>query len=180
MLGKMRTIFDSRRVLVVSAIVYTASQIAIGLILLPLGPARVLELQTSVSPEFISSVLGDWRAAGTLRIFINHFYLDFFHPLFYGALLLALMARLLNEEKAPSRWNWLLLAPVLAAAMDLCENILYVAFIADGTNITGLTSALSGCASITKWALSGISIAIIVALFVKRMIGRGERGGVNY
>ncbi|MBP7582418.1 MAG: hypothetical protein KBA61_00190 [Spirochaetes bacterium] len=167
MLGKIRKIFDSQRIIIGSAIIYAASQIAIGLILLPLGPVRVLELQSSVSPVFISSVLGDWRAAGTLRIFINHFYLDFFHPFFYGVLLLALMARLLNAARVSPRWNWLLFAPILAAAMDLCENIFYVAFIADSSNITDITSAFSGSASIIKWALSGLSIMIISALFVK-------------
>ena len=178
MLEKMRMIFDSRRVISGSAILYAASQITIGLILLPLGPARVLELQTSVSPEFISSVLGDWRAAGTLRVFINHFYLDFFHPFFYGALLLALMARFLNVARVSPRWNWLLLAPILAAAMDLCENILYVAFIADRSNITVLTSVLSGLASITKWALVGLSVIIISALFVKWVIKHRDAAGV--
>lgn len=178
LLGKIRARFDSRRVLVASAIVYFISQVSIGAILMPLGPARVLELQTSLSRVLIASVLEEWRGAGILRIFINHFYLDFFHPMFYCALLLSLLSWLLNAGSYSPRWNIVLLAPIIAAAMDLTENIFYVMYIADGSTITSLTAAASGAASIAKWALAGFSITLISALIVKRMMRKPKLIGL--
>lgn len=168
MLEKIRVLCDSERIILGLAIIYTISQISIGLILLPLGLARVLKLQTSVSPKFIALVLDQWRAGGALQIFITHFYIDFFHPVFYGVLLLALMSHLFNEEKVTSRWNKLLVAPLFAAGMDLVENIMYVMFITDKSTITSMTALLSGGASITKWVLSGFSIIVIAVLIVRK------------
>ena len=173
-LEKVRTLFDSRRCLLMSASLYLCSQFAIGLILRPLNVEKVLAMQTTLSPEVIASILDEWRRMGVLDIFLRHFYPDFLHPFLYCVLLLSLMSRSFNRAGLGPRWNLLLLAPPVACMMDVAENIFHLTFAADPGSITGLNAALSGLASMTKWGLAGLSLAAVIALFIMKP-GRPRR-----
>ena len=170
LLEKLRTACGSKRLLVASAVVYLCSQVAIGAILEPLGIGRVMRLQTTLSAEVMASVLNGWRDAGLMQAYIRHFYVDFFHPVFYGIVLIALLSRLFNDGNFPPKWNVLLLAPVTAGAMDIVENILQVMFVADPVSLTSAAAFASGAATMTKWGLAFFSMCIIIALTVKRMV----------
>jgi hypothetical protein len=176
LLEKIRTACDSKRLLAVSAVAYFCSQLAIGVILEPLGIGRVMRLQTTLSAEVMASVLNGWRDAGLIHAYITHFYVDFFHPVFYGTLLIALLSRLLNSGNLPSKWNILLLAPAAAGVMDIGENILQVMFVADPASLTSAAANVSGAATLAKWGLAFFSVCVIIILAAKRVIrGRASR-----
>ena len=129
-----------------------------------------MRLQTTLSAEVMASVLNGWRDAGVMHAYIRHFYVDFFHPLFYGTVLIALMSRLLNGGNFPLKWNILLLAPMTAGAMDIVENILQVMFVADPVSLTSAAAFASGAATLAKWGLACFSMCVIIALTAKRMV----------
>ncbi len=176
---KIRTACISKRLLGVSSLVYCCSQLAIGAILEPLGIDRVMKLQTTLSAEVMASVLNGWRDAGLLHWYIRHFYVDFFHPVFYGTMLIALLSRLLGDGNFPSKWSLLLLAPVTAGAMDIIENIFQLMFIADPASLTSAAAFTCGVATMTKWGLAFFSACVIIVLLTKRMVrermSRGTR-----
>ncbi len=169
LLEKIRTACDSKCVLIVSAFLYLCSQLAIGAILKPLRIDRVMRLQTTLSAEVMASVLNGWRDAGLMDAYVRHFYVDFFHPLLYATVLIAFMSRLLNEGNFSQKWNILLLAPAVAGAMDIIENILQVMFVVNPLSLTSATAFASGAATLIKWGLAFLSICGIIALMAKRM-----------
>ena len=173
LLEKIRTSCNSKRLLAVSSIVYCCSQLAIGAILEPLGIDRVMRLQTTLSAEVMTSVLNGWRDAGLIHWYTRHFYVDFFHPVFYVTMLIALLSRLLSDGNFPPKWNLLLLVPVTAGAMDIVENIFQLMFVADPASLTSAAAFVSGAATMTKWGLAFFSVCAIIVLTAKRM-GRGR------
>jgi len=163
------------RTLAVLGLVYLASQLAIAGILHPLGPGTVLELQTTFSAERFREILEQWRTAGLLDRYRAHYGLDLLHPVLYGALLAALLARGLDAHAAPARWDRLLWLPVAAAACDGIENGLHLWVLADPARIGAALVAASAFAAWLKWALVAVSLVVATALLVRGRGGRPER-----
>jgi len=166
-LDAMRSFADSKKILFPAGAVYLVSQMAIGAILHPLGIGDVIRMQSTLSSVAMGAVLDRWDAAGQTGRFISHFYPDFLHPLWYGILLTALMARTFNGASIGRRWNIALVLPCLAAVMDLLENCLHVSFVINRGNLSDLTAAVAGTASLLKWSLAGSSMAVIAGAFVR-------------
>ncbi len=162
-------------------IVYAASQTAIIAILAPLGLARVMAVQVSVSPEAVARAFAEWSAEGLLGRYRFHFTFDLTHPLWYGAFLFLVTARLMPlgttpaEDRVAVRAGRALLAlPIAAAILDTAENAAHLAFLYDGARIRQPWVALSGSASILKWILSAASL-VVVAIALVRFINRRIR-----
>lgn len=154
----------STRFLVVSAVLFVASQASIGAILRDVGPARVLRAQTTFSKETFLAIVGEWQREGVMPQYYRHFIPDFVHPVWYALLFAALLARGLDRQGLPERWNAVLLLPFVAGAFDLVENCLHLLFLSDLGAVTQPLIALSALASNLKWALLAVSLVVVLGL----------------
>jgi hypothetical protein len=70
-------------------LIFLISQTGILFFLFQLpNPLDALWLQLTYSPETFRSIVLSWSAEH-LNFYLNHYYLDFVHPLIYGSLLVA-------------------------------------------------------------------------------------------
>ncbi|MFW6066908.1 MAG: hypothetical protein ACOC97_01110 [Myxococcota bacterium] len=167
--ARARARLASWRVVGVFGGIYLVSQAALGAILQEVGSAEVLQLQTTLSPETFAAILEQWRDAGLLDTYASHYYLDFVHPVWYSALLAALLAKALDANDAPARWNAILAVPFIAGGLDVVENLVHVYYLATGDAPTTGPVVMSGLAANTKWTLAGLSLAAAAALGVRAM-----------
>lgn len=163
MLARLREVLDSWPLIAALGAVYLVSQIAIGVIVHPLG-SDMLAVQTSLSADAVRAIFARWDAAGLTGVYASHYTLDAVHPLWYGALLAALLAKALAANEAPAKWNALLLVPLVAALCDVLENQLHLGFLADRESITPARVLVANGAALVKWALAAGSIAAVAAL----------------
>lgn len=171
--SRMRRKLDSWRVIVIFGIVYAISQAMIIRIVRPLG-SDVLKIQTTLSSATFIRILHEWRAAGLVPVYMHHFDFDFVHPLWYGLLLAALLAKTFNANRVPARFDALLFVPFVAAALDLVENVFHVAFITHESLIRPGLVVMSGIASNTKWALAGLCVLAVIALAIRAFFLRSR------
>ena len=158
---KLREKMDSTRIIIITGALYLISQAAIGMILQPVGIGPFMRLQTSLSEDAVSSIINEWYQADIARFYLQHFYLDFLHPLWYSLFLVSCMSKIFNIQSLPGKWNYLLLLPFIAGIFDLIENILHLLFFSNRENITPFLACLSGTASIAKWAAAGLCTLFI-------------------
>jgi hypothetical protein len=158
----LRQRLDDWGVILMFGAIYFASQVAIGVIVEPLGN-DMLRVQTSLSAETVRGIFARWEDLGLLRVYSAHYTLDMVHPLWYGIFLAAMLAKGFDANRIPARYNSLLLLPFAAAACDVTENLLHIAFLADREMITtGWVLLANGAANI-KWLLAiGSVVAVLV------------------
>jgi hypothetical protein len=171
-LAWLRARLGTRRSIVISGAIYLASQIAIGAILHPLGPAAFVRAQTTFSRDEWLALADGWARAGLLGRYWGHFWLDFVHPAWYAALLVGLIARGLDRRGAGAKANALLALPLIAAAMDSLENVCHVRLLLDRPDVTQGTITVGALASNTKWLLCAASVLLAIGLAVPRPAAR--------
>lgn len=169
---RLRDKMDSMHIIIITGIVYFLSQITIGMILHHVGIGSVMRLQTALSKDAILSIISEWQRADIAKFYLQHFYLDFLHPLWYSLFLVACMSKIFNTRHFPYRWNYLLFLPFIAGVSDLLENTLHLLFISDRANITSALAFLSGSASITKWVLAGLCTLFVFFYTAKITVER--------
>ncbi len=171
---KLRNRLGSTRIMVISGLVYLVSQAAIGAILQPIGFGSVMRMQITVSDAALSSIFSDWFQRGIAKFYLQHFYLDFLHPVWYSVFLASCMSKILNVRSFGPRWSILLLLPFTAAALDIVENVMHLIFLYDPANISCTLAHLSGFSSITKWALAAFCTLFVFIYAAKIMSERGR------
>ncbi|CAG0959560.1 hypothetical protein MYXO_00674 [Myxococcaceae bacterium] len=164
LLSRCRRSLGRPRVVVALALAFCASQAAIVRLLRPLEGSAVFALQTTLSAEEFAGTLRAWRDAGLLEAYWRHYAVDFVHPLIYGAFLAALLSWALDANRKDERSNRLLWLPIAAGLLDLFENAVHVALLAEPTRISTLPVVASGIAAILKWGFVAASLAIAVVL----------------
>jgi hypothetical protein len=165
MTENIRSKLGATRIVIIFGIIYFISQTIIGLILHDLNPWLFVKAQTTFSKDVYLALLNQWEQTGLMSNYWHHFYLDFFHPIWYAVFLSALMAKAMTLNELSGRHNWLLLLPFVAGLMDLVENCFHVIFISDVHAITLQKIFISALAANIKWGLAGISIVTVIILF---------------
>ncbi len=170
----MKRFMENKRLLlilvVISGLAYVASQTIILMILGPMGESALM-FQLSFDSKSLTDIITGWGDTG-IEIFLNHFYMDFPHPVIYGSFMFFLLCYLrsnLPESNASKDIPAYCFLPFAAALLDLVENFLELFIIGRRSNITEGLALANGLLSSTKWALSAISAGII-AIFTIRLI----------
>ena len=169
---------SSTPITVIFGILFLISQITILTVLSELDLKEVFTFQTTFSKDFVKDTIIMWRDKDLLDIYKIHFYMDFFHPLLYSIFLCSLIARILEEIKAPQKLNFLLLIPMLAGSLDILENILHLIFISDVDSITTGLVIISALAANLKWIIAHFSILLIPFLTLNHIF-KGNSGGIK-
>jgi len=104
--------------IIAATVIFIASQLTIAWIL---GPDlyTLADLQLSFRPNFFYEILGNLSEQSISRL-LDHFYLDFFHPFFYGTALYLMLAFFRQHLKFPRHFIFL---PFIASFADFFENI---------------------------------------------------------
>ena len=147
---------------------YVISQSSIAVLLgHKVGP-ELIKLQLAFTKPRFDSVVGSWTEAN-LQEFQNHFYLDFFHPVWYGLMLAWALAKTLPPNRRSLVW-----IPIVAALCDMCENTIHAVPTFQGTfqELSQPWIAISSCFAATKWLLALISIIFIVVCFIRGRLRR--------
>lgn len=156
-------------------ILFAASQGAILLMLEKAGVAQtLLQLQlTADAQTFITTAaeLSDKQMDGL----IHHFYLDFLHPLWYGAFTLTFTAWLFNRANLSHGWNFILWGAPLMAVLDLVENAIHLPVLLGQLPANNLTIGAANMAATTKWGLGGVFLALDTLLILAVLMGRGQK-----
>jgi hypothetical protein len=172
LLAKFRAQYGTFRSVAFFFVVYTISQAAIGSILHAMGAADFLHAQTTFSRETYLAYVARWQAEGLMDNYRNHFYLDFIHPIWYTFLLASMLAHGLKCNRSSGQWNWVLVIPFIAGAMDVTENIMHVIFLADLQAITDPMIVAGALAANTKWALVTVSLLGSFGLYGRSFLRR--------
>jgi hypothetical protein len=175
MLAALRTRLDSWRLIACFGLIYAASQIAIAVVVRPLG-SDPLRVQTTLDAAGVRAIFARWDAAGLTPIYAAHYRYDMIHPLWYGVLLAALLATAFRARAVPARWDVLLLLPFAAALCDVVENLVHLSFLADRTSITPGRVLVGNGAALLKWALVLVVLAMLGWLALARR-GRAPEDG---
>lgn len=173
MLGSARDKLDSWTLIGVFGLVYFLSQTVIAVLVHPLG-SNFLAAQTTLSADRVREILGEWRRADLLQVYVAHYRFDMIHPFWYGTFLSAMLAKGFNANQVSPRFNAVLLLPFVAAACDLTENLMHLSFLADRENITESRVIFGNGAALLKWALAFACTMTVAGLTVRRIV-RGPR-----
>ena len=159
-------------IIVLFGTLYLVSQTIIGIIIQDLNLILFLKAQTTFSKTVFLDLLAQWHQAGLMPDYLHHFYFDFLHPLWYAGFLGALMAKAMNLNQIPYKFNFLLLMPVVAGLLDLVENSFHILFISDAEAITQPRIFASALSANLKWGLAGVSILIILYMLINFLVKR--------
>ncbi|MDY6904329.1 MAG: hypothetical protein SWH61_06560 [Thermodesulfobacteriota bacterium] len=176
-LPSLREKIGTRRVAVVSGILFVCSQVTIYLIVRDLSPEKVLILQTTFSQEKFLSIIGAWKLGGLLPLFKAHFYVDYFHPVWYSVFLASLMAIGFNVNNISEKYNRLLMIPFIAGFLDLVENTMELIILSNIARASRAKIVAGALAANIKWLLVGIGILIVAWLIVRWGL-QGRKGSV--
>lgn len=168
-LSALRNRLDSWLLIGLFGAAFLISQLVIGVIVAPLGPSMLMA-QLTLSAAQVRELFALWESAGVLGAYAAHYRFDLLHPLWYSLFLGALLAKAFNAYRMPATWNFVLLMPFAAGALDILENLVHLSFLADRANITQAAVLIGNGAAILKWllALSSFSSAAILALKAAR------------
>lgn len=132
----------------------------------PLTPG-IPALQLSFSASAFDAVLTRWDAEG-LRLFRNHFFIDFPFLLAYAVLGQRLVTRTrLFARHRPGARSALAWALPLAAAADAVENLIHLRLVFGGGPFGELPYLAAGSAASLKWLLIGGFAALAAAAWVR-------------
>lgn len=166
LMTRARAKLDSWLLITVFGALYFASQAMLAVIVDPLGH-DMLFVQTTLSADEVRAIFARWEAAGLLDTYLAHYRFDMIHPLWYGVFLAALLAKGMNANAIPAKYDNLLLVPFVAAACDVVENFLHLNYIHDRATITTGNVLISNGAANLKWLLAIGSVVAVIALAVR-------------
>ena len=163
MLESVRNRLDSWAVIVAFGAAYLVSQIAIGVIVHPLG-SDMLAVQVTLSADHVRAIFARWDAAGLTGAYAAHYRYDMLHPLWYSVALAAMLSKAFEACRVPRSRNPLLILPFVAGGCDILENLVHQTFLADRANITQGAVWLANGAAITKWILVAWALVTVGVL----------------
>ncbi|MES1945117.1 hypothetical protein PC39_13407 [Salinisphaera sp. PC39] len=151
-------------------VLFAASQITI-LSILHAGRAEhaLIALQLTFDAHAFASILTLLDAAQQ-RALLQHFWLDFLHPLWYGLFAFHATALLLRRLGAAARWRWVPYLALAMAGLDLMENLVHLPLIAGWIAPTTLPVAFAATCASLKWALAGL-LTLIGCISCLRLVG---------
>jgi hypothetical protein len=155
--------------------IYVVSQVTIALTVHALG-ADMLLVQTTLSAEHVRAIFAHWDATGLIGNYAAHYRYDMIHPLWYGTLLAALLAKSFEANDLPASRNAWLLVPFAAGACDVVENLVHLSFLADRANITRGAVLLGNGAALAKWTLTAGAITAVLVLAATALRHHSGRG----
>lgn len=155
------------RVIGILGSAFLLSQLTIAATLGAIGPEQVLRLQTTLSPATFAAIVQDWQSTGAIDSYWRHYRYDFIHPLWYGGWLAAAMAKAFEANRIAARRDAWLCLPLVAAGLDLVENLFHVLFLTWPSTVVLPLVVLSGLAATAKWLLAGGSLAVVVSLSLR-------------
>lgn len=145
--------------------IYLVSQVTIGVILQPLGPQELGWLQVSgfTAGDYLET-FARWESTGAMAYYKAHFEIDGIHWLWYTISLTAWLALSMEAGRVDSRYNGVLLFPLLAGLCDCLENAIQHVFLSDPqfSTIVNPLPLISTLASLTKWA--AVTLAMVLAI----------------
>jgi hypothetical protein len=154
--------------IIVSGLLYVASQAIILIILDPLG-VTVIRFQLSFDGTTLAKIMAGWGDAGISR-FRHHFFLDFLHPFIYGSFLFFILSYIkskLPDEANPGVIPVYCHLPFAATVLDLIENIVELIIIYRRAAIPEGLAFMNGLVSSSKWFLAAASLLLIGILGVR-------------
>jgi hypothetical protein len=179
-LARLRAALDHTWLVAAFAGAYAISQATILVVLEPLG-SSVAELQCLgfTAAEYLA-VFRHWEVTGGMDAYRAHLVLDDVHWVWYAGLFTALLCRLFERQRIPHRFDWLLLLPLVSGLLDGYENRLQHVFLAapDFSTIVDPLPLLSTLASIAKWILAAVYVALAAGLLLRGAV-RGARVDVG-
>jgi hypothetical protein len=178
MLHQLRQRLASWTVIGIFGAIYGVSQTLIAITVRALG-IDMLRVQTTLDPEVVRAIFAHWDAAGSIGDYAAHYRYDMIHPLWYGTLLAAMLAKGFEDNEVSASWDAFLLLPFVAALCDVGENIVHLSFLADRNAITATNVLIGNGAALTKWALSGLSLFVAIVLGIARARRHVARGAVK-
>jgi len=135
-----------------------------------------LDMQWAYGVKEISSLFSAYGIEGRQR-YAAFLVADTLFAMTYGLFFAALL-RLLLRPLVPlssSRWNLLVLLPLLAAAADCVENIGILALLGAYARIPMALAYTASTATMIKWLLAGAGICAIVTVAGLRLACRVRR-----
>lgn len=167
LLARLRAHAAMPSVLLFFGLVFLVSQLSIMVVLEPVGFVHFVQMQTTLSSARFEALVADMYQRGADGAYVAHFYYDWLHPLWYGGLLAALMARGFERHAVPAARNGLLLLPFVAGLADLAENALHLYMVVDTVHITPSRVALANGAALLKWALVAACVTLAAGLLLR-------------
>jgi len=155
----------TRRIFWLFAVLAVCSQTAIIAVLhRGMDPLDLVRMQTTFSKAAFFGIVGNWGEA-SWQAFYRHYWLDFFHPLVYGAFLASALARLLARRNAlGGRGRHLLLVPFAAAVCDEIENVCQLYLTIHLPDFSVPLFFAGALAANVKWAAVAVTVGAIVVL----------------
>jgi hypothetical protein len=172
---RIRRLAGSLPVILISGLLFVVSQSILAWYFHRVGAGMALRLQTTLSSETFRAIVTGWQLTGKTALYLDHFYFDTFHPFWYSVFLSLLLARVFVANGVPRRYDFVLLLPFVAGALDLIENALHLWFLADLGRATAVPVALSGTASIVKWVLAAGGTVTVGVLALRWLLTRTHR-----
>lgn len=128
----------------------------------PLSPSIPI-IQLTFDEAAFKAVLAQWGPNG-VELFRTHFFIDFSFLTSYGVFGYLLGRQVTCRHNAnPSARHFLIWALPAAAALDACENLLHLSFIAYGAHPAPGAYLLAGLVASGKWLLIA---AFVIGLIV--------------
>jgi hypothetical protein len=149
---------------------FVVSQLTLMAILQPLG-ASFLALQCcGTTAQRTLEVYRGWERSGAIMAYRAHFQLDSLHWIWYAGLFTTLLSWLFVTRKVPSRFNAVLLLPLVSAWFDVLENRLQQIFVESPhyALVVDPLPLISTLASLAKWILAATYVATSVLLLLRR------------
>ncbi len=175
-ISRVRAALGKTWLIALFGIVYLLSQVAILIIVEPLG-SQFPKLQClGFTAEQYLAVFRHWEETGVMAAYRAHFIFDDVHWLWYAAFFTFVLCRLFERERLSHRLDWVLLLPLASGLLDGFENALQHVFLssADFSTIVDPLPLLSTLASLGKWALVSGYVVLTVALLVRGRLRDGR------
>lgn len=167
-----------KAVMLISGILYCASQAVILKILHPLGLPSVRRFQLSFDRQSVAAILEQWGEQG-IAIFKTSFYLDFFHPALYSVFLFSTLLFIRNSSGKHDEGKSIPLPfylPFIAAFADIVENFIELSITNDFAGAGDYLFFCNGLVSSIKWSLAALSLAMIAVTGFRALAARRHGG----
>lgn len=150
-------IFFSKKLFLVSGILFFISQVAILIILFSAAPAmEIFWQQTTFSTDEFQAIFSNWGPEN-IRIFLFHYYLDFIHPLLYAVFLSCCIFWAWPKNNK----TWLLVFPIVTAITDEIENLCQLPINLNWLPVNSIWFYIGAASSRIKWIFAGFTLVAI-------------------
>jgi hypothetical protein len=148
------------------------SQLFLILILNKVAPAQDLILhQTTLSPTRFKSIMDSWGPSG-IELFLQHYWLDFFHPFFYSIFLFCCLVKTIPHSLSKNSRIFLLALPLIAGLSDEIENLCQLSITLGWIPADSFPFYLGAICARLKWFLTILVSEVVLYYAVKKMIFR--------